>query len=205
MPNDHGSKPGDEWVVERADRQERLAVPRPGRPELAEQSDEIDLGDTELDVLSVMVLAPLDEHPGIVGEPVRAVADVPDARAVDPAAQIGGGGDIGADRHHARRDLRCDLVEIGQEPSQSLLRRGVAAVHSIEIDRSRRRRGEGDRLRSSRPVARRQSSPSGVSLANVDHGSAGSVPSSSASCSHWAVESRAEWLPGALPSGGSSP
>ena len=44
----------DERVVERADRQQRLAVARPGRAELAEQADQVGLGDAELDVLAVL-------------------------------------------------------------------------------------------------------------------------------------------------------
>ena len=43
----------DERVVDRPDRQQRLAVARPGRAELAEQPDEVALGDAELDVLAV--------------------------------------------------------------------------------------------------------------------------------------------------------
>ena len=47
-------RPVDERVVERADREERLAVPRPGGPELAEQPDEVALRDAQLDVLPVL-------------------------------------------------------------------------------------------------------------------------------------------------------
>ena len=43
-----------ERVIQRADRQQRLTVARPGRAELAEQADEVALGDPELDVLAVL-------------------------------------------------------------------------------------------------------------------------------------------------------
>ena len=80
---------GDERVVDRADRQQRLAVARPGRAELAQRADEVDLGDPELDVAAVVVLAPAHERVGVVGEPVDPVADAPDAGLVDPAAEVG--------------------------------------------------------------------------------------------------------------------
>ena len=48
----------DERVVDRADRQQRLPGARPRRAELAEQADEVDLGDPQLDVLAVIALAP---------------------------------------------------------------------------------------------------------------------------------------------------
>ncbi len=47
----------DERVVDRADRQQRLAVARPRRAELAQQPDEVDLGDAELDVPAVVELS----------------------------------------------------------------------------------------------------------------------------------------------------
>src|SRR5215217_8717492 len=74
-----------ERVVDRADRQQRLAVAGPRRAELAEQPDEVDLRDAELDVLAVVGLAPAYERVGVVGEQVDALAEAPDARLVDPA------------------------------------------------------------------------------------------------------------------------
>ena len=47
-------------------------------PELAEQPDEVALGDPELDVLAVLGLAPAHERVGVVGEPVDPLAEVPD-------------------------------------------------------------------------------------------------------------------------------
>jgi len=47
---------GDERVVERGDRDEPLAPARPGAAELPEKTDEVHLGDAELDVLSGLAL-----------------------------------------------------------------------------------------------------------------------------------------------------
>ena len=96
----------DERVVDRPDRQQRLAVARPGRAQLAEHADEVDLGDAELDVAPVVGLAPAHERVGVVGEPVDALAGVPDPRLVDPAAEVGARAHVGRDRHDALGHLR---------------------------------------------------------------------------------------------------
>ena len=109
----------DERVVERADRQQRLAVARPGRPELAEQADEVALGDPELDVLAVLGLAPAHERVGVVGEPVDPLAEMPDADAVDPAAEVGRRRDVRADRHDPRGNLGRRVREVDEEAPEA--------------------------------------------------------------------------------------
>jgi hypothetical protein len=66
-------RPVDERVVDRADRQQRLAVARPRRPELAEHADEVALGDAELEMLALLALAPAHKRVRVVGEPVDPV------------------------------------------------------------------------------------------------------------------------------------
>ena len=119
----------DERVVDRPDRQQRLAVARPGGAELAQRADEVDLGDPELDVAAVVVLAPAHQRVGVVGEPVDPVADAPDARLVDPAAEVGGGADVGRDRDDALGDVRAPRGRgrrrSGRTPSGSRTCRGA--------------------------------------------------------------------------------
>ena len=66
-------RPADERVIQSANRQQRLAVARPGRSQLPEQAHEVALGDSQLDVLSVLRLAPAHERVGVVREPVDPV------------------------------------------------------------------------------------------------------------------------------------
>src|SRR5919197_1576001 len=80
--------PADERVVERPDRQQRRPVYLPGLPKLAEEADQVGLRDPQLDVLAVARLAPAHQGVRVVGEPVDAVADRPDAGAVDPAPEV---------------------------------------------------------------------------------------------------------------------
>ena len=174
----------DERVVERADRQQRLAVARPGRAELAEQPDEVALGDAELDVLAVRRLAPAHERVGVVGEPVDPLAHVPDADAVDPAAEVGRGGDVGADRDDARGDLGRGVREVDEEaPEAPAASRPLPACARPRSARHRRRLGLAAAARApAARRARRQSSASGVPAANARPRVARrSAPSSAAS------------------------
>src|SRR4029077_2080974 len=122
------------------DREQDLAVARPGRAELPEQADEVDFRDPELDVLAVLVLAPADERVGVVGEPVDALAGVPDADAVDPAAEVGRRGDVGADGDDALRYLGGPVGEVDEEAAEGLLGRGRAGVLVPELGRNVERR-----------------------------------------------------------------
>ena len=136
---------GDERVVERADREQRLAPPAPGRAELAEQADEVDLGDAELDVLAGRALIPVQDRLGVVGEPVALRDRRPDAGLVDPAAEVRARSDIGCHGHDAAGGLRREPREVEQQPAERLLRRAVALHLSAEVLRHGGRRDLGDR------------------------------------------------------------
>ena len=126
MPNDHGSSArDDERVVDRADGQERLAVARPRGAQLAEQADEVHLRDAQLDVASVVGLAPAHERVGVVGEPVDAVAHRPDAGLVDPAAEVGRRADVGRDGDDPLGDAGRLARQVDEEAPERLLRRLV--------------------------------------------------------------------------------
>ena len=95
----------DERVVEHPDRQQRLPPPAPGGAQLAEQPDEVGLGDAQLQVLAGGPLAPVQDRLGVVGEPVDALAGGPHPDLVDPAAQVGRRADVRGERDHAGRGL----------------------------------------------------------------------------------------------------
>ena len=116
-------RPVDEGVVDSPDRKQRLAVPRPGRAELAEQPDEVAFGDPELDVLAVLGLAPVNQCVRVVGEPVDPIAGAPDAGAVDPAAEVGRRRDVGADGDDVLGDLGRRARELDEEAAEPLLGR----------------------------------------------------------------------------------
>ena len=147
-----------ERVVDRPHREERLPVPRPGRPELAEQADEVDLRDPELDVLAVVRLAPAHERVGVVGEPVDPVSERPDPDPVDPAAEVGRRGDVGAHGDHSGRGLRRLTVEVGEQPAELLLGGAEPGVRATELDRQRRRLDRRGRI-AAQALGRRRADP----------------------------------------------
>ena len=131
---------GHERVVDRADGQQRLAVARPGRAELAEQADEVDLGDPELDVAAVVVLAPAHERVGVVGEPVDAVADVQmPALLIQPPrlVEVPTSGLTVTTRSATSGRL---AGEVDEEAPERLLGGGRAGVLAAEVVRDLRRR-----------------------------------------------------------------
>ena len=197
MPNDHGSSARpDERVVDRADREQRLAVAAPGGAELAEQADEVRLGDAELDVAAAGGLVPVHERLRVVREPVAPLAHRPDPRLVDPAAEVGGAGHVGADRDHPLGHLGGVVHEVDEEAAERLLGRFLAAVLAAERGRHLGRRA---RLRL---VARERGRRRGRELAlraagsKGAHGSSGSVPSCFASSPNCSFVSSAEWFSG---------
>ena len=111
---------GEERVVKRPDRQQRLAVTRPGEAELGQQAHQVDLGDTELDVLALIGLTPMDQGERSA-DPVMALVDVPHADLVEPAAEVGGGRHVGAHRHYPGGRLGRRPGQVEQEPPQRLL------------------------------------------------------------------------------------
>ena len=191
---------GDERVVDRADRQQRLAVARPRRAELAEQPDEVDLGDPELDVAAVVGLAPAHERVGVVGEPVDAVAERPDAGLVDPAAEVGRRADVGRDRDDARGHLGRLAHEVDEEAPERLLGRRACRVCSRPRSAGHR---AAARRRDRRPAlepprrAPRTARPRAMPSANAPTGPPGRSPSARGELARTARSvSSAEWLAG---------
>ena len=183
---------GDERVVQRRDRDQPLAPPGPGRAELAQQRDQVDLGDAELDVLAVADLAPAQHPLGVVREPVVPVPHRPHPGLVDPAAEVGRRGDVGAAGDHPGGRLRGVVREVGQEAAEGGLGGDRLAVRVAELgrdgDRSRRRHRLPVQL--PRPVL---AQPAGrVPGSNRCHGRAGSAPEAAARACIWAAVSSAE-------------
>ena len=134
-----------ERVVQDADRQQRLAPAAPGGAELADCADEVGLGDAEFDVLPGRLLAPVQDRLGVVGEPVAPVLVRPDAHLVDPAAEVGRGGHVRADRDDPPAHLGGRAVEVEQGTAQCRLggrrARGRAAEIAGHGGNGRRDRG----------------------------------------------------------------
>ncbi len=84
-------------------------------------------------------LAPAHERVGVVAEPVDAVAQGPDPGPVDPAAQVGRRGHVGADGHDARRHLGRVVREVDEHAPERLLGRDAARMRAAQLDRRRRR------------------------------------------------------------------
>jgi Lrp/AsnC family transcriptional regulator, leucine-responsive regulatory protein len=75
---------------------------------------------------------------GVVGEPVDAVARVPDADAVDPAAEVRRRRHVGRHRHDVRGDVRRVVREVDEEAAERLLGRRPSAVGAADVGRHRR-------------------------------------------------------------------
>ena len=142
---------GHERVVDRADGEQRLAVARPRRAELAEQPDQVHLGDAELDVAAVVGLAPAHERVGVVGEPVDPVAQRPDPGLVDPAAEVRRRPDVRRDGHDPLGDGGRLAREVDEEAAERLLRGLRAAVLAAEVGRDRGRLDGEQRLGALQP------------------------------------------------------
>ena len=71
----------------------------PGGAELSEQANQVGFGDAEFDVLSLWAFGPFEQAAGVVGEPVWSLTYRPDTDLVDPAAEVGGRGYVGAHGH----------------------------------------------------------------------------------------------------------
>jgi hypothetical protein len=172
-------RPGDERVVDRPDRDERLALGRVGGAELPEQAHEARLRDPQLDVAAVVALPPAHERGRVVREPVDPVPERPHADAVDPAAEVRGGGHVGAHGHHPRRGLRGLVGQVGQAAPERLLRGqapGVAAPERRGHGGGRRGRALGPRQALGRRGAQQRLGGAVVEAAPGILGSAPSVP-----------------------------
>lgn len=143
MPKDHGSRArATKRVVDGGDRTQRLAPAAPGRSEFGDEAHEVGFGDAEFDVLAVGVFNPAEDPFEVVREPVLAFTDGPDSGFVDPAAEVGGGGNVGAAGDDTVGHLgRCPF-QVGQEPSQRGLRGNPVAVAPWQGIRDQEGRGQ---------------------------------------------------------------
>ncbi|MCY1227792.1 hypothetical protein D9M72_400800 [compost metagenome] len=79
-------------------------------------------------MLAVGVFNPAEDPFEVVREPVLAFTDGPDTGFVNPAAEIGGGGNVGAAGDYTVGHLRRCPFQVGQEPSQCGLGGNSVAV-----------------------------------------------------------------------------
>ena len=118
---------------------------------------------------------------GVVGEPVDPLAEMPDAGAVDPAAEVGRRGHVGADRDHVRRDLWARRARVDEEAPERLLGRCPAVVRPTEVARRGGRWARRRRMPLQRPCRRRAHRARVRAGSNLAHGSAGSAVSRASS------------------------
>ncbi len=87
-------------------------------------------------------LVPVDERLRVVGEPVAPLSHREDRGFVDPAAEVGGAGHVGADRHDPLGHLGRVVHQVHEEAAEGLLGRFAPAVGAAQARRhGRRRRG----------------------------------------------------------------
>src|SRR2546425_8394999 len=86
---------------------------------------------------------PPEEDVGIVGEPVDPVSVVPDADLVDPAAEVGGRGHVGADGDDAGGDLRRLAGQVDEDAAERLLGGEAGGGVAGEVGRDRGGGGGG--------------------------------------------------------------
>ncbi len=107
----------------------------------------------------------LTSRVGIVGEPVDAVTHIPDPDLVDPAAEVGGRGHVGADGDHMPRGIRRHPQQIEEEPAEGLLGGRAGAMGAAGLGGEGRRRSRLH-LRPAQALGRRgaQATGAGVGL-----------------------------------------
>ena len=159
----------DERVVDRADRQQLHVLQLVGQPELAQQQEQVHLGDAELEVLAARGRLPAQRR-ALLLLVDRLVGRREHPAAVDPAAEARRDRDVGARGDDVARD-RLDLGQVLQRARERLLRRGRARGRVAELRRhvGRRRssRAAAPRPPSSRSRARRHRSASADSGSNA--------------------------------------
>ena len=115
----------DERIVERADRQQPLAVDRMRQAERGQQDEQVHLGDAELDVLALRRELPVEGRGDALAlERVGHALAGEQAAAVDPGAEIGRDGHVrrgGDDALGERRSSRA--AELVEQRAEAVLRR----------------------------------------------------------------------------------
>ena len=115
----------DEWIVDRADRQDARAGHRGRQPGGAEEEKEVLLGDPQLDMLPQRRHSPpLGRGELGVAEHIVAGMPVEDAAPVHPRAEIGRDGDIRAGGHDVGAEflqLALAAADLGQDVAEAAL------------------------------------------------------------------------------------
>src|SRR6185437_14365344 len=97
---------GNEGIVERADRQQALAVDRVRQAQRREQDEQIVLGDAELEMLALRRELPVESgRDAFVLERVGHLLVREQAAPIHPWAEIGGNSDIGRRGDDAAREI----------------------------------------------------------------------------------------------------
>ena len=123
----------DERVVDRADGQQLLPVQLGTQPELAEQEEEVHLGDAELDVLTLRRRLPL-ERTGVLDLEDLLDLGAEHAALVDPAAEPRRDGDIRAGRDQVARHL-LHVGDVLEHAGEGILTRRRARHDRSELVR----------------------------------------------------------------------
>ena len=124
---------GDERIVERADRQQPLAVDRMRQAERRQQDEQIHLGDAELDVLALGRELPVEGRgDAFAFERVGHALAREQAAAVDPWAEIGRDRDVGRGGDDALGERRLLARQLVEQRAEAELRRHLG------LDRHRR-------------------------------------------------------------------
>ena len=141
----------DEGVVERADRQQTHAEQRMRQPERRQQDEQVVLGDAELDVLALRRHHPaLGRDHLLLAEDVLAPVAIEEAAAIDPAAEVGGDGDVRRGRDDAVGERTALAREIGEDAAEALLRRHRCRGRQRQLRRHRHPRRHEPALRARR-------------------------------------------------------
>ena len=126
----------DEGIVQRADRQQPLAIDRMRQPERREHDEQVHLGDAEFEVLALGRIIPVEGRRDLLlPEQIVVFGFRKQAAAVDPGAEIGRHGDVGRCGDDPRRQFAVAAREFVEHQPKALLGRHL------------RRRLEGELLR----------------------------------------------------------
>ncbi len=114
----------DERIIERADRNQPLAVDDVREAERGEQDEQVHLGDAELDMLALGRELPfLHRGDALVLEGVGHRGPREQAAPVDPGAEIGRDGDVGRGGDDAIGERALGTTEIVEQRAEAGLRR----------------------------------------------------------------------------------
>ena len=124
----------DEGIVERADRQQPLAVDGMRQAQRREQDEQVHLGDAELHVLALRREIPVEGRRDLLAaEQVGFLGAGKKPAAIDPGAEIGRDRNVGRRRDDARRKLAIAARDLVQHQAKTLLRRHLRRGLEVEL------------------------------------------------------------------------